>query len=410
MRGWSSLLAVVALMAPLAAAGAGGAPEFGPPLTVATQTGVGALTEIQAGDLNGDGIDDLAVTRIAYPIALQTFPIGIYLGDGKGGYVDGSSMWSGPPSRTEHGRQIIIADFNGDHRNDIFVADHGYDGPPYPGHANALALSNPAGKLVDASGNMPPESGFSHSAAAADINHDGSIDLYVGNIWGGDQTPPEILLNDGTGHFTRAAGLLPPELSDTNDYQYTRSLFVDVNSDGSPDLALGADNMTPDSEVLLNDGTGHFHVLVGAMPPKPFGPSAILISLATLDINSDGHPDLLAGFTRSDPFYSGRFIQVMVNTGNGTFRDETAKRLPVQDQGDGWPEAIRVADLNGDGHLDFGVSVNGAFTERAPAYLDDGTGTYHPAQALSSQPFFTFADTNGDGHRTSSAAPAATRN
>jgi FG-GAP-like repeat len=397
VRGWSVLVAVVALLVPLSAAGAGGGPTFGPAKTVATHTGVGALTEIQDGDLNGDGIADLVVTRIAYPIALQTFPIGIYLGDGKGGYVDGSSLWDGPPARTEHGRQIIIADFNGDHRNDIFVADHGYDGPPYPGHANALALSTPAGKLVDASGNMPPESGFSHSATAADVNHDGSLDLYVGNIGGGDQTPPEILLNDGTGHFSRGVGLLPPELSDTEDVRYTRSLFVDVNGDGSPDLVLGADDRTPESEVLLNDGTGHFHKLAGAMPAKPFGPSAILISLATPEVNGDGHPDLLAGFTRSNPFYSGRFIQVLVNTGNGTFRDETAKRLPVQDQGDGWPEAIRVADVNGDGHLDFGVGVNGAYTERAPIYLDDGTGTYHPAPAPSSQPFFTFADANADG-------------
>jgi len=393
---WVSLL-VAAVAVPLAAAAPGGAPGFGPPNTVATQTAVGSLTEMQTGDLNGDGVDDLVVTRIAYPIALETFPIGIYLGNGKGGFVDGSSMWDGPPARTEHGRQIIIADFNGDHRNDIFVADHGYDGPPYPGHPNSLALSTPAGRLVDASGNMPPESGFSHSAAAADVNHDGSVDLYVGNIWGGDQTPPEILLNDGTGHFSRAAGLLPPELSDTADYQYTRSLFVDVNGDGSPDLVLGADNMTADSAVLLNDGTGHFRFLKGAMPPKPFAPTAILISLATLDINGDGHPDLLAGFTRSDPFYSGRYIQVLVNTGGGTFRDETAKRLPKQDDGVGWPEAIRVSDLNGDGHVDFAVSVNGAYDERAPIYLDDGTGAYHPVQNPASQPFFTFADVNHDG-------------
>ena len=60
-------------------------------------------------------------------------------------------MWSGAPARTEFGRQIIIADFNSDRRNDIFVADHGYDAPPFPGHPNALALSTPDGKLVDRS-------------------------------------------------------------------------------------------------------------------------------------------------------------------------------------------------------------------------------------------------------------------
>ena len=187
-------------------------PRFGSPKTVATQSGVGSVTEMEIGDLNGDGRDDLIVTRIAFPIAHQTFPIGIYLADGKGGYVDGSSMWEGLAPRTEHGRQIVIADFNGDRRNDIFVADHGYDALPFPGHANALALSTPAGKLVDASGNMPAESGFSHSAAAADVNRDGAIDLFVGNVPVPNDARPEILLNDGKGHFSRAQGLLPEEI------------------------------------------------------------------------------------------------------------------------------------------------------------------------------------------------------
>lgn len=53
--------------------------------------------------------------------------------------------------------------------------------------------------------------------------------------------------------------------------------------------------------------------------------------------------------------------------------------------------------MNGDGRLDFGVSVNGAYTERAPIYLDDGAGVYRPVQIPSSQPFFAFADANGDG-------------
>ena len=54
--------------------------------------------------------------------------------------------------------------------------------------------------------------------------------------------------------------------------------------------------------------------------------------------------------------------------------------------------------MNGDGRLDFGVSVNGAYTERAPIYIDNGTGTYHPVEIPSSQPFFAFADVNSDGH------------
>ena len=392
------LLGVIVLLTASSSSARTTSPVFGEPRTVLTFDGnqVGGLSELETGDLNGDGMADVVVTRLAYPPARQTFPIGIILGNGHGGFTDGSKLWQGPAARTEHGRQILIADFNGDGRNDIFVADHGYDAEPFPGHPNALALSTPEGKLVDASGNLPPESGFSHSAAAADVNRDGSMDIYVGNLCCGDHTPPEILLNDGAGHFTRRLDLLPPELQDTSSRTYTRSLFLDANSDGAPDLVLGASNQTADSTVLLNDGTGRFHFVANALPPKPFGPTSILISLASFDINRDGRPDLLAGFQHGD--FSGRRIQVLIGNGDGTFHDETGSRLADQDQGQGWPYALRVADVNGDGALDFGVSVYQAPSEFGPLYLNDGTGVFHRTALPAASQAFLFLDADRDGH------------
>jgi hypothetical protein len=385
------------LTVPLAYAGTK-SPVFGHPKTVVTFNGdeVGGLSELETGDMNEDGLPDVVVTRLAYPPSHQTFPVGIILGNGRGGFTDGSTLWDGTAPRTEHGRQILIADFNGDHRNDIFVADHGYDAEPFPGHPNTLALSTAQGRLVNASGNLPPESGFSHSAAAGDVNRDGSLDIYVGNLCCGDHTPPEILLNDGTGHFTRRLDLLPPELQDTSTRTYTRSQFIDANGDGAPDLVLGASNQTPSSDVLLNDGTGHFHFVPNAMPAKPFGPTSILISLASFDIDGDGRPDLLAGFQHAD--FSGRRIQVLISNGDGTFGDETAQRLPDQDEGHGWPYAIRVADVNGDGAPDFGVSVYQAPGEFGPLYLNDGTGVFRRMALPAASQAFLFLDANRDGH------------
>jgi hypothetical protein len=133
------------------------------------------------------------------------------------------------------------------------------------------------------------------------------------------------------------------------------------------------------------------------LPPKPLGPTSILISLAALDINSDARPDLLAGFTPSDPFYAGRRIQVLINNGDGTFRDETTQPLAQQDSGQGWPYAFRVADFNGDGHPDFTVDVNHYPMEQAPIYLDNGAGVYVEVPFAAAAPLFAIVDGNGDG-------------
>jgi FG-GAP-like repeat len=387
-------IAVLAVFVP-AAQSAAVTPHFGVPTIVATAVAVGGATEQETGDVNADGIADLVVTRLAFP-SYETFPIGVFLGDGRGGFRDGSSLFTGPIPRTQHGRQIVIADFNGDRRNDIFVADHGYDAEPFPGYPNTLALSTPEGRLVDASGNMPAESGFSHSAAAADVDRDGDVDIYVGNLYGGDQTPAEILLNSGTGHFTRGVGLLPPLFEEFNRNRYARALFVDANGDGTQDLVLGAENNTLSSAVLLNDGTGHFRSVPNALPPKAFGPRSITIALGALDFNRDGRVDLIAGFQRED--FSGRRLQVLVGNGDGTFRDETAARLPVQSEGTAWPYAIRVADLNGDGRADFGVALGQGGAERPALYVDDGTEVFRMSVLGDTGAIFSFVDADRDRH------------
>lgn len=94
---------------------------------------------------------------------------------------------------------------------------------------------------------------------------------------------------------------------------------------------------------------------------------------------------------------TGRRLQILIGNGDGTFRDETAQRLPQQASGQGWPYAIETADFNGDGHLDFAVVLDGADFEHAPMYLDDGSGVYEPAAFTAADPLFTIVDANGDG-------------
>ena len=97
-------------------------------------------------DFNGDGHQDILIAHPDSHDAQHTFPVTILLGDGHGGFTDGTgSIFAGDVPRTQYPRQIVIADFNGDHRPDMFIADTGDDNPPFPGYQNTLILSAPGG-------------------------------------------------------------------------------------------------------------------------------------------------------------------------------------------------------------------------------------------------------------------------
>jgi VCBS repeat protein len=384
------------LPALLAALAVASTPVFGPLTPKAQIPSDGYLSQIVVADVTGDGIPDIVGARVTS--AGEAHPLVVLAGDGKGGFRDVTAqVFVGPVTRTVLARQILFADFNGDGRTDIFIADTGPDRDPYGGAPNELVLSAPGGKLLDAGGNLPPESAYTHAAAAGDVNHDGAPDLYIGNLC--CNLPPEILLNDGTGHFSRLADALPTSTTDVfNGARYTAAVFADVNGDGWDDLVLAAENHTPSNGILLNDQHGHLVPLAGAMPAKPFGPDAIGLAVAPIDLNRDGHVDLAVAYTRGSPFYTGRWLQLLVNNGSGLFTDDTAKRLPQTLDETDWPYALHVADLNGDGKQDIAVAVNAFGPPTGAVYLNRGDGTFAPL-IMSSHPYadLDVADVNRDG-------------
>jgi hypothetical protein len=354
------------------------------------------VSQVGVADFNGDGLQDAIFTRSVY-LGAETFPINVLLNDGQGKFVDAtSSIFAGPVPVTQNARELVVSDFNADGRPDVFVADTGDDRDPFPGFQNTLILSASGGRLVDATANLPQASDYTHSATAADVDGGGTTDIYAGNIYGGNAIPPRVLLNDGGGVFSVASGLLPPAQTNLDENRYATSLFADVNGDGRPDLILGAEEHTASSVVLLNDGTGHFTALADALPAEPFGSNAIALEIASLDVNHDPHPDLLIAFTKGDPFYVGRWIQVLVNNGDGTFDDETATRLPQSDNNDAWPVFLQLRDLNRDGRMDFGVQVNGGGS--SPLFIAGEEGAFHPGPLVKAgSHVWTFIDARGDG-------------
>ena len=355
------------------------------------------LQYVDSEDFNGNGFMDIVITRMIFR-SPQTFALDILLNDGDGNLIlRTSDIFTGEIPQVQHPREIVFADFNGDGVTDIFISDHGQDGDPWPGYQNTLVLSAPGGRLTDATGNLPQQSDFTHSSAAADIDADGDMDLFIGNIYGQTRTPPQIWVNDGSGKFLIAEGRIPPEQTNLDLNKYTSSIFVDVNNDTFPDLILGADNSSPNSAVLLNDGNGFFTLLPDAFPVKALSPRSIVLDIVTVDIDGDGFQDLMMNFTAG---YVGRYIQILINNGDGTFRDETETRLTQPQIGDEWMHRILLADINKDSHLDIVTQINGMDARFLPIFLNNGNGYYSPveiAHHILDSRLFIFIDIDNDG-------------
>jgi hypothetical protein len=140
------------------------------------------------------------------------------------------------------------------------------------------------------------------------------------------------------------------------------------------------------------------------MPPKPFSAEsqAIALDIQSSDLNGDGFADLVVSYTKNVPFYQGRWIQILINNGDGTFRDETATRLPQTDNNDDWIKFLEFRDLNGDGYLDLASRFVEGTSNSPLFFLNDGNGVFTPLPpGFGNIPnnLYLFLDADGDGGR-----------
>lgn len=354
-------------------------------------------------DANGDGIQDILVFGAYYPYnggnpAGQ--PSTLLLGKGDGTYTTSNNFVA--TLNTVHPREMVRGDFNGDGKEDYFIADHGYDTNPFPGAQNKLLLSTANG-YVDASANLPQISDFTHSAAVGDVNGDGKLDIFVGNL--SSQTSPAqpyFLLGDGTGHFTKTDAGLPVGTGgllnrNTDQYGVTASLLADLNGDGRDDLVLGNDGNTYGSEhrsaVFWNTGSGYSAASMAFLPQGFYGDYRIVHDIAAMDLDGDGDKDLILLSSESRPanaYGDGWAIDTLRND-NGSFVDDTASHFAHADRFEGLPnevskigasEFIRLLDVNGDGFKDLVITqfMNHLPTANTPVvWTNDGFGHFEVA-------------------------------
>ena len=308
-------------------------------------------------DINGDGYDDaiyhlFTQDQLRGPSGLPS-PIVILISDRNGGVYDGTAeIIADPRPKALWVKNFIVEDFNRDGRLDFFACNTGPEYPQedisqWPGEQNLLFLSASDGKLHNLTAtHLPQIKDFSHGCAAADVDGDGDIDIWVNNLGAGTGGRIEayLMLNDGTGRFTIVAqagsgffaphvgfnGRLPTEIDMSRSGGASITNFADIDNDGDADLIMwrlqnfNGSNQTR-MVVLINDGTGRFSISApNVLPFPPFGGEGVLDHAVAGDLNLDGYVDFILAVVPPYTAGPGRYFQVLINNRNGTFSDQTA--------------------------------------------------------------------------------------
>jgi hypothetical protein len=363
-----------------------------------------------AGDLDGDGADDLLLAPSLFN-ARPEQPIQIWVSDRRGGFRDATAeLVAGPVLLTGSANNIFIRDFNGDARGDVLIIDQGLEYPrPFLGQKNHLLLSGADGKLHDASATLPgAANSFNHVSTLADVDGDACLDVLVSELPLG-VVGSYLLQGDCRGGFTKSIAGLPREIAEHPtaaetagvDYQWMGSNGVaDLDDDGDMDLVTGsyqdADPLTGKHTVRIfaNDGgtfaeASRFET-PAAVADEPYVPGGAgrpgVSGIAAADLDGDDRPELAILWESCCRTWTA----IYHNDGGLRFSDVTATVFGAYEttstvgEGD-FPSGshyLRLEDVNRDGHVDLVLARFDAAVARFAGdnflYLNDGAGKLRP--------------------------------
>ncbi len=330
-----------------------------------------------AGDVNGDGNDDLLV--------------GAYQNDAGGADAGAAYLVLGPVSGTmdlaladamlvgeepddEAGLALADAgDVDGDGRDDVIV------GARYNGDAGAAYvvlgpvsgtrdLSMADAKLVGEGGSFQAGRDVS---GAGDVDGDGHDDVLVGSHFstGGTRNTAYLVLGPVTGSFDLGLADAKLEAEPALAYGITVSEAGDVTGDGHDDLLIGS-YWDPEA----GDYAGAAYVVAGPVVgtldlaladakllAEASGDRAGASVASAGDVDGDGNDDLVVGAPENEEggFHAGAAYLVLgpvAGTRDLAFADAKLVGSRADDLGD---DVAGAGDVDGDGHDDLLVGASG---------------------------------------------------
>ena len=338
------------------------APYLIPPSVFQSEQDIGALSDVapslgldvpnMAGgaileDFDGDGYLDVVVSSQDSCVPLRYFH-----NNGEGTFSDRTAE----AKLTDQlgGLNLVQTDYNNDGRPDIFVLRGGWEGPV----RNSLLRNNKDGTFTDVtrqSGLASPATA-TQTAAWADFDLDGHVDVFVGNEF----SPSQLFRNNGDGTFVdvaRSAGV--------DRTAFTKGVvWGDYDNDRYPDVYVS--NYAEDNFFYRNNSDGTFTEVarkLGVEKPAYSFPAWFM------DYDNDGRLDLfVSGYVQSmadvargylGQTLKGETFKVYRNVGKGAMEDVTrtvgmARNILTM--------GCNFGDIDNDGYLDFYLGTG------APSY------------------------------------------
>ncbi len=268
----------------------------------------------ESADFEFEQIDQISVREAGSPDQIQTY--GAYAGDLNG---DGWSDFV-VPNEISNDLRIFLNDGAGNYSDFTTVPIEGANRPS--------------------------------TNEGADLDGDGDIDFVVGSAWG---TMVHVFMGDGEGNLTQTQNLVAGT-------RVRGVCLLDFENDGDADIFATA-YVNNRVATFTNDGNGTFS------EATTFDVGSGEWSCASVDLNEDGFTDIVVG-TR----IGGEIVSLLSN-GDGTFTEYQS----ITTSGDPW--MLAAGDMNGDGHGDV-VSVN-ATEKTMSVTLGDGLGGFAEPVAYS---------------------------
>ena len=300
---------------------------------------------VAAGDLNGDGYNDLQYGNGQGVTHMLT-------ANGGTSFTEQSTIYQTQYVFSQRGNMV---DINNDGALDAFMC-HDVD-------ANVFFINDGNGNLDYGQGGLGETCG-NYGSVWIDYDGDHDIDLFVAKC-GCD--PVDILYrNNGDGTFTNMA----PALALNDSHSSWSSAWADYDNDGDMDLFIGSSG-SPNSKLMRNDN-GNFTNVTNGSGFDTF--TGTTIEWTCHDFNNDGYVDILGAGA------------MLMNNGDMTFTPNTDV-----------PGNGPIGDLNNDGFLDI---VNGNIVQ-----MNSGNTNKYLVVKLTG----TASNINGIGARVEVSSPSFTQ-